>query len=101
MRFVATFTALAVLISSALAAPSAALHAVEKFQGETTGRHIVMFKKGVNVASQRVAGVTHAWDGAINGFAGHFDEATLEALRANPNVESISEDGIMHTFVTQ
>lgn len=101
MRFTTAFTALAILLTPILAAPSGSLHTVEKFQGETTGRYIVTFKSGFDKSSLRFAGITHEWDKVINGIAGHFDETTLEALRANPNVESISEDGIMHTMTTQ
>ncbi|KAJ3565687.1 hypothetical protein NP233_g7471 [Leucocoprinus birnbaumii] len=102
MRFTSTFATLALFLTASLAAPTATLHTVEKYDGETTGRYIVTFKVGVVATeAQPTEGVTHTWDGAINGFAGHFDEATIEKLRANPDVETISEDGIMSTFVTQ
>lgn len=101
MRFTSTFFIL-LASSFALAAPSATLHTVEKYSGETTGRYIVTFKVDADKSSAKPdSGVTHTWDGAINGFAGHFDDATVEKLRANPDVETITEDGVMHTFVTE
>ncbi|KXN84282.1 hypothetical protein AN958_12788 [Leucoagaricus sp. SymC.cos] len=101
MRFTATLAPLAILLSPILAAPSTKLHTVEKYDGETTGRYIVTFKSGVNKYALNLAGVTHTWDGTLNGFAGQFDEETVDSLRSNPDVETITEDGVMHTFVTQ
>lgn len=94
---------LALFHPSVLGAP-AAIHTIETYAGETTGRHLVTLKPGVAKASlirqiKQNATVTHEWD-IINGFAGEFDEDTLNALRASPDVESIAEDGIMHTMAT-
>ncbi|KAJ3576376.1 hypothetical protein NP233_g467 [Leucocoprinus birnbaumii] len=104
MRFSSAFAALSLFVATSLSAPTA-LHTVETFDGETTGRHIVTLKEGVSKASliaqiKQNATITHEFD-IINGFAGHLDEDTLNALRANPDVELIAEDGIMHTMVTQ
>ncbi len=101
MRFTVSLVTLATLLTPIIAAPFQLLHTVEKFSGDTTSRHIVTFKAGTDKSAFQLASVTHQWDGALNGIAGDFDEATLEALRADPNVESISEDGIMHTMTTQ
>jgi cerevisin len=104
MRVSSPFFALGFFLVSALGAPTA-LHAIETFNGETTGRHIVTLKQGIakegliNQIKQNVT-ITHEFD-IINGFAGELDEETLNALRANPDVEIIAEDGIMHTMVTQ
>ncbi|KAF5349212.1 hypothetical protein D9756_009504 [Leucocoprinus leucothites] len=104
MHFSSAFAALGLFVATSLAAPTA-LHTIETFSGETTGRHIVTLKEGVSKASliaqiKQNATITHEFD-IINGFAGHFDEDTLNALRASPDVELIGEDGIMHTMVTQ
>ncbi|KXN86834.1 Subtilisin-like serine protease pepC [Leucoagaricus sp. SymC.cos] len=104
MLFTSSFVTLGFFVASALSAPTA-LHTIETYAGETTGRHIVTLKAGVdktNLINQvkQNATVTHEFD-IINGFAGHLDEDTLNALRASPDVESIAEDGIMHTMVTQ
>lgn len=98
------FATLVLFVASALAAP-AAIHTVETFSGETTGRFLVTLKPGVSKASllsqiKHNATITHDWE-LINGFAGHLDDDTLNVLRANPDVQSIAEDGIMHTMTTQ
>ncbi|KAF5344821.1 hypothetical protein D9756_011091 [Leucocoprinus leucothites] len=91
-------------IASVVAAP-AAIHAVETFAGEKTGRLLVTLKSGVSRSSvlrqlgQNVT-VTHEWD-LINGFAGHLDDETLMALRANPDVLTIAEDGMVYAQITQ
>lgn len=92
------------LVTSAYASP-AVIHTVETYAGETTGRFLVTLKAGVTRSSflQRLvqnATITHEWD-LINGFAGHLDEDTLNALRANPDVQNIAEDGIMYPLITQ
>ncbi|KAF9445752.1 serine proteinase [Macrolepiota fuliginosa MF-IS2] len=105
MLLPATFITLVALLITTFAAPEKRFYAIEKYDGETTGRYIVTFKADVDKPSLRLSGaaiaVTHQWDGIINGFAGTFNLATLEELRANPDVESISEDGITNDFVTQ
>ncbi|KAF9445349.1 peptidase 1 [Macrolepiota fuliginosa MF-IS2] len=105
MYFSPSFAVLSLFIASALAAPTTTLHTIETFDGEKTGRFLVTLKPGVSKTSlvdqiKKNATVTHEWD-LINGFAGNFDDNTLNTLRANPDVESIAEDGIMHTMVTQ
>ncbi|KAJ2915902.1 hypothetical protein MD484_g4494, partial [Candolleomyces efflorescens] len=91
-------------LTAVAAAP--ALRGIDRYAGETTGRHIVTLKPGVsrdtlvNHISQRHA-ITHEWDAVLNGFAARFDEETLSELMSSPDVESISEDGIMHIMVTQ
>lgn len=104
MRFSFSFASLALLVASALGAPTA-LHTIETFSGDTTGKHIITLKQGVTKADllkniKAKVSVTHDWE-IINGFAAEFDEATLEELRANPDVASIAEDGVMHTMTTQ
>ncbi|KAF9467117.1 serine proteinase [Collybia nuda] len=101
--FAAVFAAIA-LVTPTLASPPRLL-TVEKFAGDTSGRHIVKLKEGVSKDTflGTLAGgsnITHKWN-IFNGFAGHLDVNTLNALRASPDVEHISEDGIMRTFFTQ
>jgi len=98
----------AVLTAIALAAPvfasPAPLHTVQKYAGQTTGRYIVKLKDGVskaNVFGQlKNANITHDWQ-LIHGFAGELSTAALNTLRASPDVESISEDGIATIVNTQ
>jgi cerevisin len=102
MRF---FVTLSIFIATALAATTP-LHTIQKYKGETTGRYIVNLKAGATKADLfghlrlPKTNVTHDWD-IINGFAGYFNEDTLNTLRSNPNVDFIEEDGIMHTLGSQ
>lgn len=101
--FSLSLTVLSVL-HSVFAVPTT-LHTIEKYAGETTGRHLIKLKPDVDKTSlvqqmKEAGNVTHEWN-IINGFAGHFDDNTLNALRANPDVELISEDGIVHVATTQ
>ncbi|KAF9031930.1 serine protease [Panaeolus papilionaceus] len=79
------------------------MHTIERYQGETTGRHIITLKEGVSradilgLAKGTNSQVTAEFD-IINGFSGHFDEETLNKLRAHPDVTLVAEDGIMHTM---
>ena len=122
MRFFSTLIIAASLaIPTVWAAPTQML-SVEKFSGATSGKYIVKFKKGIarkdwysklNIDSAKMVD----WD-MLNGFAstflslevssydhnidiGDLDTDTLNTLRASSDVESISEDGIMHTMTTQ
>jgi len=100
--WVLPWSAAVALAVPAFAVPTT-LHTVQKFDGQTTGRYIVKLKDGVaksSVLGQVNAKLTHDWE-IINGFATELDAATLNTLRANPAVEYISEDGIMHTMTTQ
>ncbi|KAF9523111.1 serine protease [Crepidotus variabilis] len=105
MRFFATSISIVALATSAFAAVTP-LRTIETYKGETSGRYIVTLKSGVSkdsvFSNARLSrsNITHDWD-IIHGFAGNFNEQTLNALRSNPDVESVSEDGIMHTFATQ
>ncbi|KAG6917647.1 hypothetical protein DXG01_001754 [Tephrocybe rancida] len=67
---------------------------VKKYDGKTSGNHIVILKPGVGVKlflAARNITATHAWS-ILNGFAGELSQTTLDALRTNPDVESIHED---------
>ncbi|KAF9031932.1 serine protease [Panaeolus papilionaceus] len=76
---------------------------VERYAGETTGRHIITLRKGashtdvLSLAKGSNSQIVAKLD-IINGFSGHFDEATLAKLRAHPDVTLVAEDGIMHTM---
>ncbi|KAG6898505.1 hypothetical protein C0993_006380 [Termitomyces sp. T159_Od127] len=99
MRLYSPVIALAFLLP-VLVAPSSLVQ-VEKFHGETSGRHIVKLKPGVDRSSFVFATnivPTHNWT-VINGFAGDFTEEQINMLRANGDVESISEDAILQASV--
>ncbi|KAJ3508844.1 hypothetical protein NLJ89_g5537 [Agrocybe chaxingu] len=104
MRFFAVSVYVSVLAASALAAVTP-LRTVEKYDGETTGKYIVKLKDGVTKSSvlgsvRKSSNVTEDWE-IFNGFAAQLDDATLNELRASDDVESITEDGVVHAFVTQ
>jgi len=109
----AGIVSLALLASPIVAAPNtrATKLDVQSFGGETTGKYIVKLKGSSDKASvmggfssfsdSTSANITHEWKPKFfNGFAGEFDDAALDALRANSDVESIVEDGIMKAFAT-
>jgi len=104
MHFLLPLTILAATFSSSIAI-HAALHTVQAFAGEKTGRLIVKLKPGAartNVFALvgENATITHEWD-LINGFAGYLDDDALNVLQAHPDVLSITEDGIVYTQITQ
>jgi cerevisin len=100
VNFSLSVSSVALLVASALDMPTA-LYPIETFDGETTGKHIVTLKLGVNKDDllktlEAKVTVTHEWD-VIKGFAAEFDDGTLEELRANPDIKNIAEDGLMDT----
>ncbi|KAL0951221.1 hypothetical protein HGRIS_007942 [Hohenbuehelia grisea] len=105
MRFFSTVFASLAVLATVLASPTP-LKTVERYQGSVnTGSFIVTLKDGVDkstVLKGLGLNATHEWDNSfLHGFAGKFSEQALNRLRASPAVESIAEDGIMHTQVTQ
>ncbi|KAF9522565.1 serine proteinase [Crepidotus variabilis] len=105
MHFFATSITLAALAASAIAAATP-LRTIQTYQGENSGRHIITLKQGASkdgvLSKARLSSnvITHDWD-IINGFAGKFNDDILNALRSDPEVESVTEDGIMHIVGTQ
>ena len=68
------------------------------------GSYIVVLKEGADPRSvAAVAGVNprYVYTAALNGFAGALNAGQLNALRHNPNVAYIEQDGIAHTTDTQ
>lgn len=123
MRFFSSvFTAIAIA-APALANPSP-LRAVEKYDGKTSGRFIIKLKNGTSktTVTQQLKEdvITHDWQ-ILNGFAGvltfdnillsstngcvfyvaDLDTDAVNSLRASPDIELLSEDGIMHMMTTQ
>ncbi|KZV91195.1 peptidase 1 [Exidia glandulosa HHB12029] len=104
MRF--ALSAVVVAVSLASASLGAMLQ-VESFAGSTKpNSFIVTLRPGVSKALHLeenpsiAAAVTHAdWNASLlNGFAGTFNQTQLDSLRANSDVLSISENGIMHAM---
>ena len=103
--FAKQFVTLALCVLPVFAAPSSPLVPITKVENPVAGRYIVNFKDGVTnptgissvtskLSSQ--SEITHRWT-IINGLAGTFTDADLEALRSNPNVRSIEQIGLAHT----
>jgi cerevisin len=110
MRFT-SFAVLAAFVAPILAGP-VALKTVETAKERKEGSYIVTLKPTVEQAThidrlqnkfRGEAAVVHAqWDPEfLNGFAAKLSTEALNDLRAHPDVASISEDGIAHTFTTQ
>ncbi|KAI0744997.1 serine protease [Earliella scabrosa] len=102
--FAVVSAALAILAAPVLGAPAPVqLKSIERVSGAVKpSSYIVKLKSGVSkeaqlewLEKQGSSRITHnEWKaGVINGFAGTFDTDALNALRANPDVEAISEDG--------
>lgn len=103
MRISSLLVPLTFLVVLTCTAP-AVVHPIETFGGETTSRFLVTLKPNVRKAGvinqiKPNSTITNDWD-IINGFAGYLDEDTVNALRANPDVGSVAEDGIMYTMST-
>ncbi|KAJ2926091.1 hypothetical protein H1R20_g11005, partial [Candolleomyces eurysporus] len=106
MRFFSVLTAVSLSLTGLVFAAPTTLKSVERYQGEVSGKYIVKFKPGVSLRSSKFytklkADLTTADLDIINGIAVNVDQNTLNTLRASDDVESISEDGIMHAFATQ
>ncbi|KAH7094146.1 peptidase 1 [Auriculariales sp. MPI-PUGE-AT-0066] len=104
-----TFTSL-VTLALALAASAAPgkLLTVQKYGGQKVpGSYIVRLKEGVNKDALLDSdpalreSVTHADWTIINGFAGQLSAEQLNELRANDQVESIQEDGVVSIQAAQ
>jgi len=87
----------------------ASLLTVSKAEEPIPGNYIITLKEDVSLAAHinsiqaRIAStpsnITHEFE-IINGYAGEFSEDDLNDLRANPEIDSIEEDGIVQTCAT-
>ncbi|KAF9459646.1 serine protease [Collybia nuda] len=95
------------LVATGIIAPTFAgttsLRAVEKYDGKVTGKFIVKLKDGASKATViqqlKANAITHEWQ-VLNGFAADLSVDEVNLLRSSPDVELVSEDGIMHTTAT-
>ncbi|SJL16584.1 related to Alkaline serine protease ver112 [Armillaria ostoyae] len=91
--FTTTLSLVAALAPAVLGAPNIALRDVETFAGKVKPKgYIVTLKEG---ASKDVFNRTS------NGFGGVLHDNDLNGIRANPDVESIAQDGIVSVTTTQ
>ena len=103
------FFAFSTLLLPVLAVPSPLL-TVSKVANATPNKYIITLKEGISRAAHlgsiqsEIAStpskITHEFD-IINGYAGEFSTDNLNELRAHPDIASIEEDGISHTFDTK
>jgi cerevisin len=110
MRFF-SFAVVAALVAPILAGPIA-LKTVETAKQRKEGSYIITLKPNVQKAAHldKLQGkfrgtesvVSADWDADfLNGFAAKLTPEALKELRADPDVASISEDGIMSITTTQ
>jgi len=79
---------------------------VSKAEKAIPGRYIITLKEEVSLAAHvsstqasiasTPSNITHEL-GIINGYAGEFSDDDLNDLRANPEIDSIEEDGTCQT----
>ncbi|PTA67931.1 S8 family peptidase [Deinococcus arcticus] len=80
------------------------------------GQYIVVFSEGAasNLSAQSASGliqslnldpqgvtIQHIYGAALNGFAAKLSEQNLQALRSDPRVKYIEQDGVMRATATQ
>jgi subtilisin family serine protease len=73
-------------------------------QDAVGGDYIVVLREGGNArALAAMVGATprYVYDAALNGFAGPLTQGQLAALRSNPHVAYVEEDGVVTTMATQ
>lgn len=102
--FAKNLVILALCVLPAFSAPSPLVR-VREAKEPISGRYIIMLKEGADRQANMdslsgtvngTSSITHEWD-IINGFAGSFSAAEMEALKSNSDVLSIEEDGVVHT----
>ena len=87
----------------------ASLLTVSKAEKPIPGRYIITLKDDISLAAHisstqasiesTPSNIIHELD-IINGYAGEFTEEDLNALRANPDIDAIEEDGTVQTCAT-
>lgn len=94
----------------------APLHVEEHPHGTVNNSYIIMLKDGVaptlmanhmnfvqnvhaaDAAADAFAGLTHVYDGHIQGYAGKFSRNVIEHIRMMPEVEYVEADQIVRTL---
>ncbi|KAJ2928325.1 hypothetical protein H1R20_g8752, partial [Candolleomyces eurysporus] len=108
LRYIPAYLSILTLfVSSVLSGPTPPPYRtqIQAYDGETTGLHIVTLKQGVSraevirqliSAAQETVEVVYEYANVFNGFAVDLDDTSLNFLQTLPEVETISEDGVMH-----
>lgn len=74
---------------------------VQKIHGESEDERVELRKRGLFSGVEdafRGLGHTYKIGGDFLGYAGHFDDNTIEEVRRHPDVEYIERDSIVHTM---
>ncbi|KAK0215376.1 serine protease [Armillaria fumosa] len=102
--FTTTLSLVAALAPAVLGAPNIALRDVETFAGKVKPKgYIVTLKEGASkdeLLENLGSSVTAVFNRTSNGFAGVLNDNDLNNIRADPDVESIAQDGMVswHAF---
>ncbi|PBK68565.1 peptidase 1 [Armillaria solidipes] len=103
--FATTLSLVAALAPAVLGAPNIALRDVETFAGKVKPKgYIITLKEGASkdeLLENLGSSVTAVFNRTSNGFAGVLDDNDLNSIRANPDIESIAQDGIVSVTTTQ
>ncbi|KAK0229692.1 serine protease [Armillaria nabsnona] len=103
--FTTTLSLVAALAPAVLGAPNIALRDVETFAGKVKPKgYIVTLKEGASkdeLLENLGSSITAVFNRTSNGFAGVLNDNDLNNIRANPDVESIAQDGIVSVTSTQ
>ncbi|KAK0430628.1 serine protease [Armillaria borealis] len=103
--FATTLSLVAALAPAVLGAPNIALRDVETFAGKVKPKgYIITLKEGASkdeLLENLGTSVTAVFNRTSNGFAGVLDDNDLNSIRANPDVESIAQDGIVSVTTIQ
>ncbi|PNY27050.1 Subtilisin-like proteinase Spm1 [Tolypocladium capitatum] len=72
---------------------------IQNIHGNGEEQRLELRKRGVSDAV--FAGMKHTFKigEAFRGYAGHFDESTIEKVRNHPDVEFIERDSVVHTML--
>jgi subtilisin family serine protease len=90
--------------SATLLAPDSSAPVFSAAAGGISGAYIVVLREGADARSvAAIASVTpeHVYENVLNGFAASLNAGQLNALRNNPNVAYIEQDGIATIAATQ
>ncbi|EHA49897.1 subtilisin-like proteinase Spm1 [Pyricularia oryzae 70-15] len=74
---------------------------IQKVHGEREDERLELRKRGLfDSVNDAFTGLKHTYNvgSGFLGYAGHFDEETIEKVRRHPDVEAIERDTIVHTM---
>ncbi|KAI8865864.1 subtilisin-like protein, partial [Ramicandelaber brevisporus] len=63
---------------------------------QDSNAHISTISGGAAIAASNTRGIKAVWSAALKGYHGNFDAGTLSRIRADPNVEYVEQNLIVH-----